>query len=313
MKSLTLYNQSFIVLINSYQSWLATLGYAEKTTYTLPNHLKEFFYYLELKGHEGIEFITTKLVSEYYNDYLSIRRNKRRGGALGNRALNKHQQALKLFLKYLKEHGAKYNFGVHLKTEKSETIDVRDLLTIDQVKQLFKACDWSHISKKYQIRDKAILVILYNCGLRRNEAVHINVADVNFDKRQLFVAKGKNYKPRFIPLNDFSLKVLEEYIYDVRPQFNKATKTSDSLFLNRFGGRMLGQTFSDRLRKIIEATEDEIIMSKKITLHTLRHCLATHLLEKGMKLEDISRLLGHSSLESTQIYVHLLDKLKEDE
>ena len=313
MKSLTLYNQSFIVLINSYQTWLATLGYAEKTTYTLPNHLKEFFYYLESKGHEGIEFITTKLVSEYYNGYLSIRRNKRRGGALGNRALNKHQQALKLFLKYLKEHGARYNFGVHLKTEKSETIDVRDLLSQDQAKQLFKACDWSHISKRFQLRDRAILVVLYNCGLRRKEAVHINVNDVNFDKRELFVRKGKNYKSRFIPLNDYSLKVLEEYIYDARPQFDKAKKSSDSLFLNRFGGRMLGKTFSDRLHKIIEATEDEIIMSKKITLHTLRHCIATHLLEKGMKLEDISRLLGHSSLESTQIYVHLLDKLKEDE
>lgn len=132
-------------------------------------------------------------------------------------------------------------------------------------------------------------------------------------KENCLLPKGKNYKSRFIPLNDFSLKILEEYIYDARPQFNKATKISDSLFLNKFGGRMLGKTFSDRLHKIIEATEDEIIMSKKITLHTLRHCLATHLLEKGMKLEDISRLLGHSSLESTQIYVHLLDKLKEDE
>ncbi|MDO6813257.1 tyrosine-type recombinase/integrase [Tenacibaculum soleae] len=313
MKSLTLYNQSFIVLVHSFQGWLTTLGYAESTSSTLPNHLKEFFCYLESKGHEGIGFITTKLVSEYYHTHLSIRKNTRRGGALGNRALNKHQQALKLFLKYLKEHGAKYNFGVHLRTEKAATINVRDLLSQDQVRQLFNACDWSHISKKYQLRDKAILVVLYACGLRRNEAIHININHVNFDKRELFVAKGKNYKSRFIPLNDFSLKILEEYIYDARPQFNKDTKTSDSLFLNKFGGRMLGKTFSDRLHKIIEATEDEIIMSKKITLHTLRHCLATHLLEKGMKLEDISRLLGHSSLESTQIYVHLLDKLKEDE
>lgn len=313
MKSLTLYNQSFLTILSSYQNWLETLGYAEKTTYTLPNHLKEFFYYLESKGHEGIEFITTKLVSEYYNDYLSTRQNKRRGGALGNRALNKHQQALRLFLKYLKEHKANYNFGVHLKTEKAETIDVRDLLSQDQAKQLFKACDWSHISKKYQLRDRAILVVLYNCGLRRKEAVHINVNDVNFDKKELFVRKGKDYKSRYIPLNDFSLKVLEDYIYEARPLFNKGKKPSNSLFLNKFGNRMLGKTFSDRLHKIIEATEDEDIMSKKITLHTLRHCLATHLLERGMKLGNISKLLGHSSLESTQIYVHLLDKLKEDE
>ena len=313
MKSLTLYNPSFITLVKSFQNWLITLGYAKETTYSLPNHLKEFFYYLESKGHENIRFVTTKLVSEYYIDYLSTRRNKRRGGALGNRTLNKHQQALKLFLKYLKEHGAKYNFGVHLKTEKAETIDIRDLLSQDQVKQLFKACDWSHISKKYQLRDRAILVVLYNCGLRRNEAVSLNVNHINFDKRELFVAEGKNYKSRYIPLNDFSLKILEDYIYEVRPQFNKGKKPSNSLFLNKFGNRMLGKTFSDRLHKVIEATEDEDIMSKKITLHTLRHCLATHLLERGMKLDNISKLLGHSSLESTQIYVHLLDKLKEDE
>ena len=313
MKSLTLYNQSFLTILSSYQNWLKTLGYASKTSYTLPNHLKEFFYYLESKGHEGIEFITTRLVSEYYNDYLSTRQNKRRGGALGNRALNKHQQALKLFLKYLKEHEANYNFGVHLKTEKAETIDVRDLLSQDQAKQLFNACDWSHISKRFQLRDKAILVVLYSCGLRRNEAVSLDVNHVNFDKRELFVAEGMNYKYRYIPLNNFSLKILEDYIYEARPEFNKAKKPSNSLFLNKFGNRMLGKTFSDRLHKIIEATEDEDIMSKKITLHTLRHCLATHLLERGMKLDNISKLLGHSSLESTQIYVHLLDKLKEDE
>ncbi len=211
MKKLPLKSTTFITLIDSYKNWLDVLGYASSTVYNLPNHLKEFFHYLECNGYTDISKITTQIVKEYYND-LSQRSNQRRGGSLSKAFLNKHQQALKLFLKYLKEHKSNIKFGVHLKGEKTSYQENKIILTQEEVKELFEACSVSHMATHFQIRDKAILVLLYSCGLRRNEAVHVNTEDILFEKQRIYVRKGKNYKERFVPVNKYNLGLLEEYV-----------------------------------------------------------------------------------------------------
>ena len=311
MKSLPIYNNSFRALISSYQSWLSVERYAPTTVYYMPIHLREFFHYLEALGHEGIQNITTKLVSQYY-EQLSMRKNKKRGGALSNKALNKHIQALKLFVEYLNKHDANFSFGVHLKSEKVDNLTAKDILSVAQIKQLFEACDYSHTSAKYRLRDKAMLTILYSCGLRRNEAVQLDINDVKFEKNLIHVRYGKKEKERFVAINDRNKRILEDYIYEARPQFGKSKK-SKALFVNQFGRRMNGQTFSARLKSILKTTEDKSITSKHVTPHTLRHCIATHLLKSGMKLKKIQRFLGHESLEATQIYTHLLSELEDDD
>ena len=310
MKSLQIQHTAFNKILSSFQGWLGIQLYATDTVYNMPIHLREFFHYLEAKGHEGIEYITTNLVTEYY-EYLSTRKNRTRGGALSNASLNKHQQSLKLFLTYLKEHSANFNFGVHLRTEKMNDIDVKDILSIEQMKQLFEACSYSHISSRYQQRDKAMLVVLYSCGLRRNEAVMLDISDVKFDEKLIHVRFGKGNKQRHVAINDYNLRILEDYIYEARPKFYKP-KTSDALFINKNGKRLLGKSYADRLEKIVEATEDDDIMSKHITLHGLRHSIATNLLQSGMPLEKISRFLGHSSLESSQRYTRIVNLLEDE-
>ena len=303
MKKLLLKSTSFITLIESYTEWLDVLGYASSTVYNLPNHLKEFFYYLECKGYYDISFITTQLVKDYY-DHLSQRTNQRRGGSLSKAFLNKHQQALKLFLKYLKEHKSIIKFGVHLKGEKTNYQENKVILTQEEVKELFEACNYSHMAEHFQARDKAILVLLYSCGLRRNEAVHINTEDILFEKGRIYVRKGKNYKERVIPVNKYNLNILEEYLYEARPEFLKNYQT-DALLLSNQGKRASDLTIANRLKEIINATENETIQEKNITLHTLRHSIATHLMQNKVPIKSISTFLGHASLESTQIYVHL--------
>ena len=140
-------------------------------------------------------------------------------------------------------------------------------------------------------------------GLRRNEGVHVDVPDINFDRSILHVRKGKAYKERLVPISKTSLKHLEEYIYDHRPILQ--TGNNQALFLSHQGQRVQGQTLNLRLRYLVSKTEIPELQEKEIGLHTLRHSIATHLLQAGMKLESISRFLGHSSLESTQIYTHL--------
>ena len=309
MKKLQLQSQDYKVLLENYKEWLDILGYAESTVYYLPNHLQEFFYWLEQNRVYHINGITARQVKDYYRD-LSQRANQTRSGALSKSYLNKHRQALKKFKEYLQSHGYK-GIGIHLKAETSPIEEKLNVLTQGEIKELFEATNYSHIRSRFRLRDKAILVILYSCGLRRNEAVHLDIGDVFFDKERIYVRKGKNYKERFVPLNRKNLDMLEDYIFEARREFYNA-KESEALFINHHGTRMQGMSFANRLSAIVKASANKDIQEKNITPHTLRHSIATHLLQQEVPLESIKTFLGHSSLESTQIYTHLLKTIENE-
>ena len=309
MKKLKLENEDYRMFIKSYREWLDILGYAESTVYYLPNHLQEFFYYLEQNHIKSINHITTKTVKDYYN-YLQQRVNERRNGGLSKSYLNKHQQALKKFKEYLQNHNHK-GINIHLKSEQNPTEEKINILTQSEIKELFAVTNQSHHSQKIRLRDKAMLVVLYSCGLRRNEAVHLDTSDIYFDKERIHVRKGKNYKERFVPINRKNAEILEDYIYEARLQFNDA-HLSEALFISQKGNRLNGMSFAIRLQKLVNLTGNKSIIDKKITLHTLRHSIATHLLEYEVKLESIKTFLGHSSLESTQLYTHLLKTIENE-
>lgn len=306
MKKLKLQSRSYKALIVNFKEWLDILGYSQGTVKYSPIHLQEFFYWLECHGHTSLATITRKSIIDYY-DYLRQRPNENYGGALSNASLNNHISALKRFNAYLKKHHVK-PLSIHLRFEKLDKLEATDILDQEEIKELFAAADHSYITHHVCLRDKAMLVVLYSCGLRRNEAVHLNLNDVFFGKQRILVRKAKNGKERFVPINQYNLEILEEYIYDGRPMFYKPNET-DALFIRQQGGRMGGQTFKNRLRTIIKATGNPDLMERRITPHKLRHSIATHLLEKGVPIESVSQFLGHTSLESTQVYTHLVEKL----
>jgi len=309
MKKLKLQNESYKVLVANYKEWLDILGYAESTVYYLPNHLQEFFFYLEQKNINNINDITPQTIKNYYKE-LQQRANERQSGALSKSYLNKHQQALKKFKEYLQNHNHK-GISIHLKTEKQPTEEKLNILTQTEIKELFKATDFSHNESRIRLRDKAMLVVLYSCGLRRTEAVSLDISDIFFDKERILVRKGKNYKERFVPINRKNAEILEDYISEARPQYYQSN-LSEALFINQQGTRLQGMTFANRLKVIVASANNKNIIDKKITLHTLRHSIATHLLQHDVKLESIKNFLGHSSLESTQIYTHLLKTIEDN-
>ena len=302
MKQLKLQNPSYKVVLQSFTEWLDILGYAESTGYYLPNHIQEFFYWLECHGYSEINTITTQTIKEYYKE-LQLRPNRTRAGSLSKAYLNKHQQALKKFKEYLQKHNYK-GFRIHLKTEKENNQKQVAILTQQEIKELFTTTNYSHQKDSFKLRDKALLVVFYSCGLRRNEVVHLDVSDIFFDKERVYVRKGKNYKERFVPINSYNLKVLEDYVFEARPELNIYNST-EALFISQQGKRMQGQSMLNRLKEVIKKTANKELQEKQITLHSLRHSIATHLLQQEVNIEIISKFLGHSSLESTQIYVHL--------
>ncbi len=309
MKKLKLNNHSYKLFVVNFKEWLDILGYAETTVYYLPNHLKEFFYYLENKNINNLNYITAETVKKYYKQ-LQQRSNTKTSGALSKSYLNKHQQALKKFKEYLQNHNHK-GIQIHLKSETNPTEEKLNILTIEEIKELFKATEFSHTESRFKLRDKAILTILYSCGLRRNEAVHLDTSDILFDKERVYVRKGKNYKERFVPINRKNAEILEDYIYEARPEFYQSN-LSEALFINKNGTRLQGMSYANRLKVIVNATNNKNIENKQITLHTLRHSIATHLLQYNVELESIKTFLGHTSLESTQIYTHLLKTIEND-
>lgn len=306
MKKLKLKNRSYKILVANYKEWLDILGFAESSVYTFPNYLQEFFYYLEQHNINNIDYINRDIVKRYYK-YLTERPNERRNGALSKSYLNSHQQALKKFKEYLQKHNAK-SIPLHLKPERIDRLEIINILSQEEAKELFEATEFTNSPEHLKSRDKAMLVLLYSCGLRRNEAVTMNIKDILFDKELILVRKGKNYKERFVPINYYNLEILEDYIYEARIQF-KDYGQSEALLIGNYGTRLTGGTLANRLQQIIKATNNEEILSKKITPHKLRHSIATHFLEAGMNIEDIKQFLGHSHLETTQIYTHLVKKL----
>ncbi|NRA93847.1 MAG: hypothetical protein HRU26_14430, partial [Psychroserpens sp.] len=135
MKHLKLQAEHYKTLIIAFKAWLDILGYAESTVYNLPNHLQEFFYFLEQKSILNINHITAKTTKEYYS-YLQERNNERRNGALSKSYLNKHQQALKKFKEYLQNHNHK-GIHLHLKYETNPTEEKLNILTQEEIKELF--------------------------------------------------------------------------------------------------------------------------------------------------------------------------------
>ncbi|WP_438423024.1 tyrosine-type recombinase/integrase [Aquimarina macrocephali] len=305
MKKLKLENRSYKRLLEDFEEWLDILGYNEKAVYYTPIFIQEFFYWLEQRDIQRLEQITIDTVKSYYK-YLNERSNQRKDGGLSKAYLNKHQNALRKFREYLKKHGG-IAFKIHLRLEKGENT-IKDVLTLAEIKLLFKATDHSSKYRHIRFRDRAILVALYSCGLRRTEAVSLDIGDILFDVRRVFVRQGKNYKERYVPINTYNLKILEDYIFEARPMYT-GNHGTEALFINKYSSRLHGQDLGRRLHHLLTLIDDEILREKHITPHCLRHSIATHLLQEGMKIEDIQQFLGHSSLKATQIYTHLLESL----
>lgn len=313
MKQLALQSEAYRYIIASFKEWLQILGYNEQTVYQLPNYIQEFLFYAETKGYAGLYQINNELIKEHYYK-LKERTNKRKQGGLSNGYLNKHLQALHKFSDYLRQNGRLILPKLDIQTEENNH-EVTDILTQEEIKLLFKITYQCYEQKKndkgivyheaMQMRDRAMLTIFYSCGLRRNEVVHLDINDIHFEKYLLHVRKGKGYKERFVPVTKQSLQHLQNYLYDGRPYF--CNDKNEAFLVTYSGKRLGGQQMLLRLKILIQLTANAALQQKEIHLHTLRHSIATHLLQNGMRLERIKEFLGHSSLESTQIYTHFIE------
>jgi integrase/recombinase XerD len=308
MKNLPLSNPAFKYLEQSFGEWLDILGYAATTVRSFPVYVREFLYYLEQQGHLSIRDIDIPVIKIYYRE-LSQRANKRRGGGLSNSYLNTHINALNKLLEYLRTQARVMlpTSGIRSETPQPEPIAP---LTPKQIKSLYEATKtYEEERPEMALLDRAVLAIYYDCGLRRNEGIGLDLSDVDFDRRLLRVRKGKGGKARIVPFSKTTSQYLQDYRYEGRSYFIKRN-TEDAFLLSiRWGNRSCGNTLNKRLKYMQAQAEDATLQQSHLHLHILRHSIATHLLYQGMELERVAQFLGHRSLNSTQIYTHLVEEV----
>ncbi|MCM1163302.1 MAG: site-specific tyrosine recombinase XerD [Muribaculaceae bacterium] len=171
-----------------------------------------------------------------------------------------------------------------------------EVLTVEEIDSMLDAID---PLKAEGQRDRAMLETLYGCGLRVSELVNLEISKI-FPEEGYLVVRGKGDKERMVPMSDASIEEIADWLKD-RNRLNVDPADGNILFLNRRGRRLTRQ----RVFQIVRDLAENAGIRKTISPHTLRHSFATHLLEGGANLRAIQQMLGHESIGTTQIYLHL--------
>lgn len=294
-------SRQFIYLTERFVIWLETLGYKPRTVKQMYWNTGEFFSFLEQNNIHHLKDFETGHINQYL-EYLQHRPNCISGGSLSAGYMNKHITTLRLLSRYLQLTG---KAGFTIKPELFKTTETATFLTKAEIKALYKAAESQ--DNIYNERDTAMLSLFYGCGLRASEGEALNTSDILFEKDLVYVRKGKNYRERYVPMNKQVRTDLKNYITGQRSELLQGNKT-EALLLGRRGVRWGVYGMYARLQWLKKKTDNPELKQKSFGLHILRHSIATHLLKSGMKLEYISRFLGHKSLETTQKYTHLANE-----
>lgn len=283
-------------IIQSFKNYLYQVGYGESTQKMLPALVSEFIQHQTITD---ISYIEQQKVKSFL-EFLQTRPLKLRSGALSEMMISHYVYALKTFFSWCEvTEQIDYNpiSGMKFKRPKQ---NVREPLSKEEINQLFTAAT--------NLKQQTILHLFYSCGLRRSEGEALNINDVHFKQQLLYVREGKGAKRRVVPITERVSKDLEEYYLQERtapsiPQRGKLKPFDTEAFvLNKRGRRMRGDSYNKIVKQLIEKVGIPPSGGGGASLHHLRHSIATHLLQGGMSMEYVRDFLGHSFLETTQIY-----------
>ena len=284
-------------LTAGFSSWLELQNYVQYSLEADPKRLEIFINWMIENEARSIEQITGKKVSMFFKQ-LSETRSQKTGEVLSLATQRNYLTTINRFARYLRQ-SEQGNIEVPIKFQ-GRSSQPRVVLSKSEISQLYDQCDDSLLG----LRDRVILAVFYGCGLRRNEGANLELKDVLPDRNLLYVSKGKGFKSRYVPMVGQVKTDVLHYLITVRPMLMNREK-HELFFVSIRGKALGGSQLYERFRKLVKRSGIE----KKVGLHSLRHSIATHLLLGGMKLDKIAKFLGHSSLESTQIYTHLKDEL----
>ncbi|MGH7902390.1 MAG: site-specific tyrosine recombinase XerD [Thermodesulfobacteriota bacterium] len=283
-------------LLESFLFYLASVkGLSKNTLESYRRDAQRFISYLDNKRIDDIKTISYK----HFLDYLTYLREQ----GLSARSTARMLVSIKQFFKFLQiERIIDTNPTELIKTPRMRRT-IPDFLSLEDVERLLSI---PGESSQKEIRDKAMLELLYATGVRVSELVGLELNSVNFELGYIIVF-GKGSKERIVPTGEKARNSLRVYLSDSRPNIIK-NRDSIYLFVTRRGEKMTRQGFW----KILKNYGIKAGIMKGISPHTIRHSFATHLLQRGADLRSIQLMLGHSDISTTQIYTHIAnERLKE--
>ena len=264
--------------------WLST-GASKNTLAAYRSDLKIFSKWLA-----GKSFISVN--SKHIQDYFSERQKNNIGSSTQARILT----CLHSFYQYLLTNQLISKDPTEQLSQPKLEKKLPVFLNIQEVEKLLEAPSGSSL---FGQRDRAMLELLYSCGLRVSELINLSYHNINL-KEEFIRIHGKGNKERVLPMGEMAIDYLMKYETNARPVLLKNGQ-SDSYFLSNRGNAMSRQNFF----YIIKAYANQVGIDKPISPHSLRHAFATHLVQKGADLRSVQLMLGHSDISSTQLYTHI--------
>lgn len=301
-------NDNYKALTEHYALWFDTLGYSHKTATRYTGIIMQFFTYLQANNINHISLLNHQQIKNYF-DYVQTVKSQKTQETYSIIHLNDIFFAVDKLCQFLHDTGmnnapAPLNFRIKI-DQRQENIDKIEPFSIEEIKQLQKAIPLTYQDYSFKLREQRhkelelIFALCYGCALRRMEAYKLTAKDIDFDRKTIFINQGKGYKDRIAPINDNVCNTLKDYVYNFR---NLLKLKHNRLFIHSLS------ELHNNLKEVQKATNNKQIQSKRIYFHILRHSMATHLLQNGMDVESISKFLGHSSLISTQVYTHIVNR-----
>jgi integrase/recombinase XerD len=274
-KATTPFSEKTMLSINTFSYWLKHKRYSENTINTYTVALKIFIKFIHPKP---LQEVNNQDMVRFVNEYI-LKNNF--SFSFQNQVIN----AIKLFFKKIQKSELKIQ---QLERARRE-YKLPNVLSKEEVKAILEALS--------NIKHKAMLSLVYACGLRRSELLNIKIPDVNSKRHLLIIRNAKGRKDRVTPISDKIINMLKEY--------HKMYKPDTWLF----EGQKKGEKYSKTgLQTVLHYALKNAKITKPVTLQWLRHSYATHLLESGTDLRYIQELLGHKSSRTTEIYTHVTQK-----
>ena len=272
--------------ISDFRRELLNLGYSKTVVDNYPKYAQNLLDYTK----ENPQKISETHIKNYYQ-YLKTKPSRITKKTISESHIYSQLLAIKLYFEYLERTKTikrnPYNLRIK-QTAKNERI----VFTQEEIQLLYASCQ--------NATETTILHLCYSCGLRRNEIELLNLKDINFEQKLLFVRKGKGKKRRVIPLTETIIQDLKEYFTATEIIRNNI---EESFLININGSKMRGNNVYNLFKSILKRTQS--LNPENYCLHSLRHSIATHLLENEMSIEMVRDFLGHSQLVSTQIYTRI--------
>jgi len=256
----------------AFKSYMHYRRYSPNTIKTYTEALEIFFRFFQ---NRALESLTIEDIIDFNNDYIL---KKKLSASYQNQVIN----AIKLFYRNRFKRVMEVDFIQRPRREKR----LPNVLSKKEIKAILEA--------PTNLKHRAMISLIYACGLRRSELLNLTLKDIHSDRNLLFIRQSKGKKDRVVPISMKLIAMLRDYY--------KAFKPKTWLF----EGQLAGEKYSERsIQLVLNQSVSKAKINKQVSLHWLRHSYATHLLESGTDLRYIQELLGHSSSKTTEIYTHV--------